>query len=101
MEGSHSGLVPAMAGLESDMFYVYILKSEKDNRYYIGCTNNINMRLVWHNEGRNTSTKYRRPFKLVYSEEFLMKKDAIQRERKIKSYKGGNEFKKLISGRVA
>ncbi len=104
MEGSHSGLVPAVAGLESGtgfMFYVYILKSEKDGRYYIGCTSDINMRLAWHNEGKNTSTKYRRPLKLVYNEEFLTKKEAMKRERKIKSYKGGNEFKKLINGGFA
>ncbi len=93
-----------MAGLESDirfMFCVYILKSGKDGGYYIGYTSDIEKRLVWHNEGKNVSTKYRRPLKLVHSEEFLTKKDAMQRERKIKSYKGGNEFKKLIKGEVA
>lgn len=78
------------------MFYAYILKSEKDNRYYIGYTSNINTRLIWHNEGKNISTKYRRPLILIYKEKFSTKKDAMRREREIKSYKGGNEFKKLI-----
>lgn len=83
------------------MFCVYILQSEKDNRYYIGYTSDIKMRLIWHNEGKNVSTKHRRPLKLIYKEEFPTKKEAIQRERKIKSYKGGNEFKKIIKGEVA
>ncbi len=83
------------------MFYIYILQSGKDDKYYVGYTADLETRLMWHNEGKNTSTKYRRPLKLVYSEKFSTKKEAIQRERKIKSYKGGNEFKKLIQGEVA
>ncbi len=90
------------------MFYVYILRSEKDRRYYIGYTNNLIVRLFWHNDGKNKSTAHRRPLKLIYSEEFADKTGALKRERQIKSYKGGNEFKKLIrreiynqSGRVA
>lgn len=83
------------------MFYIYILQSEKDNGYYIGYTSNLKMRLMWHNEGKNVSTKYRRPLRLIYNERFLNKKDAIRREKEIKSYKGGNAFKTLIQGGVA
>lgn len=78
------------------MFFVYILQSEKDGRFYIGYTRDIEMRLAFHNEGKNKSTRHRHPLKVVYSEEFLDKKEAAKRERKIKSYKGGNGFKKLI-----
>lgn len=102
LEASHSGLVPATAGLESIMiFFVYILQSMKDNRYYIGYTENLEKRMVFHNKGLNTSTKYRRPLKLIYSEKFITKKEALRREKEIKSYKGGNAFKKLIFGGVA
>lgn len=85
------------------MFYVYVIQSEKDSRYYIGYTSNIEARLIFHNEGKNKSTKYRRPFKLIYSEEMLDKKEAMAREKRIKSYKGGEAFKKLINrhGEVA
>ena len=83
------------------MFCVYILQSQKDGKYYIGYTENIEIRLKWHNEGRNKSTAYRRPLKLVHSENFLTKQGAMQREKQIKLYKGGNEFKKLIQGSVA
>ncbi len=78
------------------MFYVYILRSFKDGKYYIGFTEDIEKRLIWHNSGKNTSTKYRTPFELIYKEIFENKKTAMKRERQIKSYKGGNEFKKLI-----
>jgi len=36
----------------------------------------------------------------VYQEEFIAKEDAWLREKQIKKYKGGNAFKKLISGEV-
>lgn len=78
------------------MFDVYILRSEKDRHYYIGCTNNLIVRLSWHNDGKNKSTVHRRPLKLIYSEKFADKTGALRRERQIESYKGGNKFKKLI-----
>ncbi len=78
------------------MYYTYIIQSEKDGRYYIGYTSNIGMRLAFHNEGKNKSTSCRRPFKLVYEEEYFDKREAMKRERKIKSYKGGSAFKQLV-----
>jgi len=83
------------------MYYVYIIQSGKDERYYIGSISNIEVRLAFHNEGKNKSKKHRRPFKIIHLESTENKKDALRREREIKSYKGGNEFKKLINGRVA
>ncbi|MDD5489149.1 MAG: GIY-YIG nuclease family protein [Candidatus Moranbacteria bacterium] len=85
------------------MYYVYIIQSKKDGRYYIGYTGNVEMRLKFHNEGRNISTRKRRPFRLVHTEKFSDKKEAMRREKKIKSYKGGNAFEQLIknNGRVA
>lgn len=38
---------------------------------------------------------------IVYFEKYYNAKDAYKREKQIKSYKGGNEFKKLINGGVA
>jgi len=77
--------------------YVYILQSLKDNNYYVGYTTNLQNRLNYHNAGKQRSTKSRIPFKLVYFEEFQLKRSALLREKEIKSYKGGNAFKKLIN----
>jgi putative endonuclease len=80
------------------MYFVYILKSLKDNKYYIGSTSDIQKRLIFHNSGLQRSTKSRVPFELVYQEEYPDKRSAIAREMQIKSYKGGEAFKKLIRG---
>ena len=82
----------------NNMHWVYILQSVKDQRYYIGCTNDLDRRIKEHNFGQTKSTRHRRPFVLVYKEESLNRITAYHRELEIKSYKGGNEFKKLISG---
>jgi putative endonuclease len=69
----------------------------KDGKHYIGYTNDIQRRLEEHNSGKNKSTRHRRPFKIIYKEQFFNLSEARQREREIKKYKGGNEFKKLIN----
>ena len=79
-------------------YYVYILQSLKDFKYYIGSTSNVEARLKFHNAGLQRSTKCRIPFKVTYSEEWDNKCDAMKREKEIKSYKGGTSFKKLIEG---
>jgi len=50
------------------MWYVYIIKSLKFNRYYTGCTENIEKRLNEHNLGKTKSIKHYIPFDLIYSE---------------------------------
>jgi putative endonuclease len=69
------------------MYYIYILKSHKDNNFYIGQTCNIENRLHKHNNGLVKSTKYRRPLKLIYSEEYKSLKEARYRELEIKAIK--------------
>ena len=78
------------------MYFVYVLQSLKDGRYYIGSSANVELRLAYHNSGKQRSTKHRIPFKLVYSETLSTKSEALKREKQIKSYKGGNVFKALI-----
>ena len=82
-------------------WYVYVLRSLKDGKHYIGYTSNLERRLKEHNSGKQRSTKHRAPFELIYYEEFESKSDAIKRERQLKSYKGGEAFKRLIKGRGA
>ncbi|QIA08232.1 GIY-YIG nuclease family protein [Draconibacterium halophilum] len=78
--------------------YVYILQSLKDGKYYIGYTTDVDKRICYHNSGKQRSTKSRIPFRIIYTEEFATRQLALKREKKIKSYKGGNAFKRLISG---
>jgi putative endonuclease len=66
------------------MFYVYILKSIKDHKLYIGSTNNLKRRLKEHNSGSVFSTKLRRPFELIYYEAYKAEKDARKREANLK-----------------
>ena len=51
-------------------YYVYVLRSLKDNKNYVGYTKNLELRFEQHNERKVDSTKYRRPFmtKIVASE---------------------------------
>ena len=78
--------------------YVYILKSLKDNRYYVGETHDVTYRLDYHNKGMQRSTKSRIPFRLVMFEEYPDRSIALKREKEIKSWKGGNRFHDLIRG---
>ncbi len=78
------------------MFTVYVLRSIKTNKYYIGCTNNVVRRLEEHNNNKTRSLKNKGPFELIYTENYNSLSEARKRELKIKSYKSGNAFKKLI-----
>jgi putative endonuclease len=70
------------------MHFVYVLKSLKDQGWYIGYTENLERRLNDHNMGKNTSTKPRRPLILIYYEAYLNKFDALGREKFLKSGSG-------------
>ena len=75
-----------------NMYFVYVLKSEKDGNLYIGCTSDIGHRLSEHNAGKVLSTKSRLPLKLVYSERFEDGYGAFFTERFYKTAKGKREL---------
>ena len=77
-------------------FYVYILQSLKDGKYYVGHTTNLVERLKRHNSGNTRSLKHRTPLRLVYYEEFDTRTKAVQREQYLKSYKGGKQKRELV-----
>ncbi|MCP5064071.1 MAG: GIY-YIG nuclease family protein [Ignavibacteriae bacterium] len=77
------------------MYVVYVLRSLKDQKRYIGMTSDIERRIVEHNDGLVKSTKNRRPFELIYSEKFEAKSEAMKREKFFKSGRG-REFLKSI-----
>lgn len=69
-------------------FYIYIIESLIDGKYYIGYTDNLKKRIKEHEHGHNLSTKLRLPFKLIYYEACLSQKDAKRREKYLKSTQG-------------
>ena len=73
------------------MYYVYVLKSQKDSNYYIGQTNNLDSRLKRHNAGYIKSTKNRRPLKLIFHKSINSRSEAMKYERYLKSG-AGREF---------
>ena len=79
------------------MVFLYILQN-KYKKHYIGITSlSPNERLRRHNKGDVRSTRLGRPWKLIYIERFDSVQETRKREKKIKSWKGGNAFKKFIS----
>ncbi|OAQ38555.1 endonuclease [Pedobacter psychrophilus] len=54
-----------------EVYYVYALISEKDNRIYVGFSSNLDKRLKEHNSGKTKSTKGYRPWKLIYNESIV------------------------------
>lgn len=70
------------------MFYVYVLKSKKDDSLYIGYTDDLKRRFKEHNDKKNVSTKHRAPFQLAYYEAYKSKADAKHRESMLKYFAG-------------
>ncbi len=94
-----SGEVPPKAGkptVAEVSYWVYILKSKSCGRFYVGHCADYSKRLQEHNSFRVRSTKAFAPWDIVHLEKFESKSEAFSREMKIKSYKSGEAFKKLI-----
>ena len=80
----------------SSMHTVYVLLSQKDGNWYIGCTANIERRLSLHNAGKVPATRGRRPLQLLYTEVFADKYEAFNTERFYKSAKGKRVLKAKV-----
>ena len=78
------------------MEYVYVLQSNKDRNFYTGWTNDLRKRLLEHNSGNVFSTKSRKPFKLIYYEACLNRKDAQKREKYLKTAWGKRYIKSRL-----
>ena len=76
--------------------YVYILECS-DTSLYTGYTNHLEKRINVHNSGKGAKyTRGRLPVKLVYSEIYSTKSQALKREYEIKQL-SRNEKNKLIN----
>src|SRR3990172_12756316 len=91
--------VPRVRISASPLHYVLCLRFESinSNHYYVEHSSKLEVRLFDHNSGLVVSTRRYIPWKVVYTEIFKTKSEAYKRELQIKSYKGGNAFKKLIN----
>jgi len=78
------------------MYHTYVLRSGKDQNFYVGYTENLKLRFEQHTKGEVESTKDRRPLKLIYYEACLNKKDAMHREKYLKTYLGRMFIKKRL-----
>ncbi len=78
------------------MFYTYVLRSVRDGKLYIGFTEDLKNRLIFHNQGKVESTKNRRPLQLVYYEACNNKDKALKREKYFKTGFGRNFLKNRI-----
>ncbi len=77
-------------------YYTYVLKSLKDLNYYVGYTHNVINRVNEHNKGNVKSTRNRTPLQLVYWEGCLNQKDALKREKYLKTAWGKRYIKNRI-----
>ncbi|MBI2577930.1 MAG: GIY-YIG nuclease family protein [Candidatus Wildermuthbacteria bacterium] len=78
------------------MYTVYVLHSLKDNQWYIGCTSNLENRIIAHSKGQVRSTKHRLPIELLHKEEFANKYEAFAMERFYKTAVGKRVLKKKL-----
>lgn len=81
------------------IFYVYIIKSKKIQKIYIGYSPNLKARIIKHNTNKVFSTKNKGPWELIYYEAYKSEVDAKERERQLKYY--GNalaQLKRRIKG---
>lgn len=80
-------------------FTVYIKYSAAVDRFYVGQTSNLQDRLYRHNHSGSKSTKKANDWRVVYTEVFETRTEAIARENAIKRKKSREYMQKLIGER--
>ncbi|OGJ55939.1 hypothetical protein A3D88_00895 [Candidatus Peribacteria bacterium RIFCSPHIGHO2_02_FULL_52_16] len=78
------------------MFNVYVLRSIPYGQLYVGYTTDMRQRLEAHNKGNVTSTKGKRPWKLIFAESYISKDDALRREKYLKTTQGKIALKHML-----
>ena len=77
-------------------FHFYIIFSPSSNKYYIGHTEDMEARLIRHNQKSKGYTGPHNDWKLVYSEQYESKTEAYARERQVKNWKSRKRVIALI-----
>lgn len=84
-----------------DKFYVYVLRSKRDQKFYIGQTSDLVSRINAHFRGSVRSTKNRRPVELIYLKSFDNRSEAVREENRLKRYKDTEKFLEFTALRMA
>ena len=82
------------------MYFVYVLKSAKDQQLYTGFTVDVKRRIQKHNSGSVPSTKHRRPLELIFFEGYKSKGDALRREKYFKTTAGKRALKIMLKNSI-
>ena len=79
-------------------WFVYAVYNQESKKIYIGQTNNIERRLLEHNQkkGNHFTARVSGEWKLLYKEELNAREEAIKREKRLKSFRGREFLKNLI-----
>lgn len=77
-------------------YYVYVIRSKK-GLYYVGQTEDLDKRLLQHNSGLSKWTKRDIEWKIIHSESYATRKEAIIREKYLKSGRGRQWLKQKFS----
>ena len=78
------------------IYKVYVLENLKRD-WYIGHTDNLNYRLARHNNNLVRSTKNKGPWRVIYTEEFRTRAEAMKREEYLKSGRGRKYLKEFLN----
>ena len=78
------------------MYYVYVLLSKTDRKFYIGFSEDLRSRIKAHRDGLVESTRPRRPLILIFYEAYITKTDALRREKYFKSSKGKTSLRYML-----
>jgi len=93
--------LPAGREQQSGMFYVSVIRSDVDGRFYVGICENLERRLREHNSGKTFSTKGYRPWKIFFYEQYPTRIAARKREKFLKGGSGKELIKNKWSGSSA
>ena len=84
-----------------ERYYIHVLLSPRDRKFYVGYTTDLKRRLTEHLRGLVTSTKFRRPLKLIHYEYFINRTDAKAREIFLKSGFGRKQLRESLKRTLA
>jgi putative endonuclease len=82
------------------MFYFYVLKFKKNNKFYYGYTSNLKRRIQEHKSGRSAFTSKNGPFDLIFYEAYINKNDAKEAEKYFKTGHGREVLKSKLKNYI-
>jgi putative endonuclease len=80
----------------SHLYYTYVLQSLRDQSFYVGSCEDLDVRISKHNDGFSKYSKSKVPWRLRYFEVFETRSAALKREYAIKRMKSRKYIVDLI-----